>query len=108
MTWIDTLRKVHNVGFSRRTAEITCLQADIHTDHLSIVLEPEAASVYCKHMPSHQLSQGAGNKMMFKPNSKYMVIDLGGKCFFYIKRPPTEFSLRIEPRQKKNQLKNSL
>jgi len=51
---------------------VLLLQADIMNDQLTMALEPEAASVYCQHLPDMRGST------IFKPGSKYMVIDLGG------------------------------
>jgi len=50
----------------------------MESNNLSIALEPEAASVYCKYLHSHQLGKDS-SKAMFKADSKYMVIDLGGR-----------------------------
>lgn len=42
-------------------------------DQLLIALEPEAASVFCRHLPDARGSD------VFKSGSRYMVVDLGGK-----------------------------
>ena len=60
------------------------IQAGIETNNLSIALEPEAASVYCKYLPSHQLTQEQMSRSMFQPNAKYMVVDLGGNIPHFI------------------------
>lgn len=45
-----------------------------------ISLEPEAAAMYCRILPVEKfVSGGGGNLGVFKPGSKYMVADLGGK-----------------------------
>ncbi|XP_061163955.1 heat shock 70 kDa protein 12A-like [Saccostrea echinata] len=54
--------------FMREAAQ----KADITNDQLIIALEPEAASVFCRHIPD---ATGAD---VFDSGSKYMVIDLGG------------------------------
>lgn len=55
-------------------------QAGIQTDHLLISLEPEAASVYCQYLPTEKLSGSSSGFTVFKPGTKYMIIDLGGTC----------------------------
>lgn len=52
--------------------------AGIESNNLSIALEPEAASVYCKYLPTDQLAGSDRDTSLFNPGSKYMVIDLGG------------------------------
>lgn len=55
-------------------------QADIEGRHLSIALEPEAASLYCQYVPTDKIHGSEGATFSVgKPGSKYMVIDLGGK-----------------------------
>ena len=57
------------------------IQAGISGDQLSICLEPEAASLYCQHLPTEKLKdkQGKGAEFAaFGKGTKYMVIDLGG------------------------------
>ncbi|KAJ8297818.1 hypothetical protein KUTeg_024349 [Tegillarca granosa] len=47
-------------------------EAGIMNDQLLIALEPEAASVFCRHLPDARGSD------VFKSGSRYMVVDLGG------------------------------
>jgi len=58
------------------------LQAGIKGDQLILALEPEAASIYCKHLPV-ECKQEEGKKHIdtFSPGSKYLVLDAGGKKF---------------------------
>ena len=42
-----------------------------------IALEPEAASIYCKHLPVEKL-KGSNSISAFQPGSKYLVLDAGG------------------------------
>jgi len=42
-----------------------------------IALEPEAASLYCKHIPVNKSVEGFA---AFKTGSNYLVLDAGGKC----------------------------
>ena len=43
-------------------------------------LEPEAASLFCKHVPVERMVDGseAGGFSAFQPGSKYIVVDAGG------------------------------
>lgn len=75
--WVLTVPAIWSDGakqFMREAAQ----EAGIESNNLSIALEPEAASVYCKYLPAHQLTSDDLSKSMFKPDSKYMVVDLGG------------------------------
>ena len=51
------------------------MQAGIDGDNLIIALEPEAASMFCKHMP---VERGTDSLQTFKPGSKYIILDCGG------------------------------
>ena len=53
------------------------LQAGIPAYQLMIALEPEAASIYCKHLPVEKL-EGSNSICAFQPGSKYLVLDAGG------------------------------
>ncbi|KAL4234287.1 hypothetical protein ACF0H5_005938 [Mactra antiquata] len=64
--WADTSKQ-----FVRRAAVL----AGIPDDMLKLVLEPEAASLFCQNMPSNMFS----DKMPFlKSGSKYVLADIGG------------------------------
>jgi len=52
-------------------------QAGIPMINLQLCLEPEAASVYCRHVPFERLQGGRGIGA-FQPGTSYMVLDLGG------------------------------
>ncbi|XP_061163998.1 heat shock 70 kDa protein 12B-like [Saccostrea echinata] len=76
--WVLTVPAIWNdpaKQFMRDAAE----KADIRGDCLTIALEPEAASIYCKHLPIEQI-QTVGRKDfgMFHPGSRYLVLDAGG------------------------------
>ena len=63
--------------FMREAAE----KAGISGDQLSICLEPEAASLFCQHLPTEKLKDKQGKGAEFAASvkgTKYMVIDLGG------------------------------
>ena len=56
-------------------------QAQIAPDHLLIALEPEAASIYCKHI---DLANFVGMSANFKPfasGARYIILDAGGNIY---------------------------
>lgn len=46
-------------------------------DQLTVALEPEAASIYCRRLPAEKL-MGANMAHPLQPGSKYLVLDAGG------------------------------
>ncbi|CAG2206561.1 unnamed protein product [Mytilus edulis] len=56
---------------------ITQELAGISSNRLRIALEPEAASIYCQHLPTKKL-EGAKEFAVATVGTKYMVVDLGG------------------------------
>lgn len=67
--WSDSAKQ-----FMRASAE----KADIPGDKLLIALEPEAASIYCQHLPIEKLQGAGAGFTMSRKGTKYMIIDLGG------------------------------
>ncbi|XP_033753962.1 heat shock 70 kDa protein 12B-like [Pecten maximus] len=67
--WSDTAKQ-----FMRSAA----VQAGIPGKQLKIALEPEAASLYCQHLPLDKLTGSEPGFSVTKTGTKYMVIDLGG------------------------------
>ena len=59
-------------------------QGGIKNEHLSVALEPEAASLYCRLLPVQKMAKGAtggaSSLSAFKPGAKYMILDAGGKA----------------------------
>ncbi|XP_053399848.1 heat shock 70 kDa protein 12A-like [Mercenaria mercenaria] len=53
------------------------VQGGIPNAHLVLALEPEAASIYCKRLPTDRLAAGS-TLPGFKPGITYMVLDIGG------------------------------
>ena len=45
---------------------------------LLLALEPEAASIYCQHLPIKKLHGSSPEFVMTEVGTKYMVVDLGG------------------------------
>ncbi|OWF51205.1 heat shock 70 kDa protein 12A-like [Mizuhopecten yessoensis] len=64
--WKDNAKQ-----FMREAADY----AGIKGEQLTICLEPEAASLYCQHLPMDKFK---GNVTFKGSTSKYMVVDLGG------------------------------
>jgi hypothetical protein len=45
-----------------------------------LALEPEAASIFCKHIPSERMVIGGKSCLdAFSPKTKYLILDAGGK-----------------------------
>lgn len=66
------------------------IKAGIPDNQLEIVLEPEAASIYCHLMHlDHIQENDKTNRFTRNPGIKYMVLDLGGK--FYISVASTKY-----------------
>ncbi|XP_052794098.1 heat shock 70 kDa protein 12A-like [Mya arenaria] len=76
--WVLTVPAIWNDAakqFMREAAQ----KAGIASDNLSIALEPEAASLFCRHLPIQQFSGNCGKSLKtFDVGSKYMVLDAGG------------------------------
>lgn len=53
-------------------------QAGILDSHLTLALEPEAASIYCQRVPLEQMLSGK-NESLKLPGKQYIVADIGGK-----------------------------
>ncbi|XP_062590302.1 heat shock 70 kDa protein 12B-like [Saccostrea cucullata] len=62
--------------FMRKAAE----KAGIEGRNLTLALEPEAASLFCRYSPTYQSNVQENTHVfdIFKPETKYMVVDLGG------------------------------
>ncbi|OWF52452.1 heat shock 70 kDa protein 12A-like [Mizuhopecten yessoensis] len=60
--------------FMRKAAE----QAGISPTHLKLVLEPEAAAIYCTNLPIDKICADGENMTVFQKGTKYMVLDAGG------------------------------
>ena len=55
------------------------LQAGIPGSQLVLALEPEAASIFCKHIPSERMVTGGKSCLdAFSPKTKYLILDAGG------------------------------
>ncbi|XP_062582246.1 heat shock 70 kDa protein 12B-like [Saccostrea cucullata] len=68
--WTDPAKQ-----FMREAAEM----AGIVENNLMIALEPEAASLFCKHVPIEMMTGSSGKGFnAFSPGSAYIVLDAGG------------------------------
>lgn len=62
------------------------LQAGIPRKQLLLVSEPEAATIYCNHIPMEAKPDGRGRTEtnLFEPGTQYMVLDAGGQKLLQI------------------------
>ncbi|XP_021349317.1 heat shock 70 kDa protein 12A-like [Mizuhopecten yessoensis] len=77
--WVLTVPAIWNdraKQFMRECAQ----QAGIPGYQLVLSLEAEAAAMFCKYLPLKDMSVGKGgdNLVVFRPGSRYMVVDVGG------------------------------
>ncbi|XP_078325244.1 heat shock 70 kDa protein 12A-like isoform X3 [Crassostrea virginica] len=77
--WVITVPAIWDLRakqFMRKAAE----KAGLQDSQLSLALEPEAASMYCRRVPVEIATQKDGAKQIasLQAGSKYLVIDLGG------------------------------
>ncbi|XP_060065910.1 heat shock 70 kDa protein 12A-like [Ylistrum balloti] len=62
--------------FMKKAAE----KAGLPSKHLRLVLEPEAAAIFCTNLPIDRMSvEGSGSKLtVFQKGTKFLVLDAGG------------------------------
>ncbi|XP_065939319.1 heat shock 70 kDa protein 12B-like [Magallana gigas] len=77
--WIVTVPAIWSdpaKAFMRKAA----LEAGIYSKMLTIVLEPEAAATFVKHLPVERRVDGQEGDVFktFAPGTKYIVVDAGG------------------------------
>ena len=65
-------------GFLELSPILFLSQAGIIPDRLLIALEPEAASIYCKHIDLANFSGVGANFKPFAAGSRYVILDAGG------------------------------
>ena len=60
---------------------------DVNSKRLIIALEPEAASLYCRTLEMHNFlgMESEKGRLSLEVNTKYIVIDAGGRDVFIIK-----------------------
>ena len=69
---------VHSLVVMNLSVSFHILQSNIKPENLTIALEPEAASVLCRHLPVDRLDTNS-SVSSFSPGTKYMVLDAGGR-----------------------------
>ncbi|XP_052793770.1 heat shock 70 kDa protein 12A-like [Mya arenaria] len=69
--WDDSAKQ-----FMREAA----VEAGIKSEHLSLALEPEAASLFCRYLPVSKVCGADGTTAIqnFAPGKRYLVLDAGG------------------------------
>ncbi|XP_061183692.1 heat shock 70 kDa protein 12A-like isoform X2 [Saccostrea echinata] len=77
--WVLTVPAIWDEGAKQFMME-AAVDAGIERKQLILALEPEAASIYCNHVPIGVMSvnKGKTESYKFKPGTRYMVLDLGG------------------------------
>ncbi|XP_053398663.1 heat shock 70 kDa protein 12A-like [Mercenaria mercenaria] len=75
--WVLTVPAIWN-DTSKQFMREAANKAGIIDEQLMIALEPEAASIYCQHLPMTRLGITGGGFVPFAPGSKYLVFDAGG------------------------------
>ncbi|XP_071177647.1 uncharacterized protein [Mytilus edulis] len=78
--WVITVPAIWDYEARHFMAE-AAKKANIKLDQLTIVAEPEAASFYCRTVPTEVKSTSCGNKQiaLMQKGSQYIVLDQGGK-----------------------------
>lgn len=61
------------------------IKAGINNDNLTIALEPEAASMYCKKIQFVKLKEPKAEFQIFSPGNQYLILDAGGMDFIETK-----------------------
>ncbi|KAK3580556.1 hypothetical protein CHS0354_009513 [Potamilus streckersoni] len=74
--WILTVPAIWNDSAKQFMREAS-VEAGLSSGKLKLALEPETASLFCRHLPMNRMIGGIDISKM-KPGSKYMVIDAGG------------------------------
>lgn len=75
--WVLTVPAIWNDAakqFMREAAQ----EAGIPESKLTIALEPEAASLYCRHLPVEKCGSSKTSLASFGPGKRYLVLDAGG------------------------------
>lgn len=83
VTWVLTVPAIWNAAakqFMREAAIEAGLVIESEPERLVFALEPEAASIYCKHLPSEGYisEEACRDTLEHKPGTQYMVVDCGG------------------------------
>ncbi|KAK7496389.1 hypothetical protein BaRGS_00012311 [Batillaria attramentaria] len=82
--WVLTVPAIWDENakqFMREAAHRGNLISKTNSEQLVIALEPEAASLHCRHLPDTDFvgyKDNGVNKPTFEPGTKYIVVDAGG------------------------------
>ncbi|CAC5392283.1 unnamed protein product [Mytilus coruscus] len=76
--WMITVPAIWNES-ARQFMREAAAKAGINQELLTLVLEPEAAAVYCKYVEINRNKTGeVAHLEVFKPGSQFLIVDLGG------------------------------
>ncbi|KAL4230693.1 Heat shock 70 kDa protein 12A [Mactra antiquata] len=76
--WVLTVPAIWDDAAKQFMRE-AAVKAGIDNDRLTIALEPEAASLFCRHLPIEKNTKGNSQSLAaFKAGTKYLVLDAGG------------------------------
>ncbi|XP_045204481.2 heat shock 70 kDa protein 12A-like [Mercenaria mercenaria] len=78
--WVLTIPAIWNEPAKQFMRE-AAVEAGMKSDQLKLALEPEAASVYCKTVPTQRMQGEDGQSDTlgpFGPCTRYLVLDIGG------------------------------
>ena len=66
------------------SCSLLIFQAGIRTSKLTVALEPEVASLFCKNLSVEKNVGATGLSIdTFSPGSQYIVLDTGGMIFIF-------------------------
>lgn len=78
ITWVLTVPAIWSDAAKQFMRE-AAVKGGIPNSQLMLALEPEAASIYCKHIPSERMVSGGKSQLnAFSPDTKYLILDAGG------------------------------
>ncbi|KAL3878917.1 hypothetical protein ACJMK2_031243 [Sinanodonta woodiana] len=78
MQWVLTVPAIWN-DKARQLMREAAVQAGISNKQLLIALEPEAAALYCRHIPLELKEfDGTSSIVPLSPGTRYIVVDAGG------------------------------
>ncbi|XP_069137465.1 heat shock 70 kDa protein 12A-like isoform X1 [Argopecten irradians] len=77
--WVLTIPAIWSESAKQFMRE-SALEAGIQSDCLTLALEPEAASLFCKSLPHGTLRDSKDQIVIgaFQPGGRYMIVDMGG------------------------------
>ncbi|XP_045203760.2 heat shock 70 kDa protein 12B-like isoform X2 [Mercenaria mercenaria] len=79
MHWVLTVPAIWDDSAKQFMRE-AAIEAGIETQNLSLALEPEAASLFCRYLPIERVqgADGVGRIASLAPGKRYLVLDAGG------------------------------